>query len=163
MNYARQEKAIGIGLFAFSLIYFYGSTQLKLGVVENPGAGFMPTVIAVLLLGATSLYLYQLFSSKVSSADKRSEEEKLQGGNAVTLYLGGCLVLYPILLSTVDFLIATAFLVYGSLRLLQYRNKCWSAVLAVILPAVTYFVFAKILGVALPTGILEVLLLRVGG
>ena len=163
MNSVRKEKIIAVGLFAFSLLYFYGSIQLKLGAVANPGAGFMPIAIAVLLLGATSRYLYQIFVSKECTSDKNSDGAALPGRNSVTLYLVGCLVLYPILLSTMDFLIATTFLVYGSLRLLQYKSKRRSALIAVILPVVTYFTFAKILGVALPTGALEVLLLHVGG
>lgn len=159
MNAIAKEKIISLGLLLFAVIYCYGSLQLKLGVVANPGPGFVPLVVAVLLIVASSLHVYRLFAVKTEGKGNDSPTEK----NMAPLCLGCFLILYPLLLSILDFVAATTLLVLGTLRILQYKNLVWSLVTAVLMSIITYVVFARILGVALPTGFIEIILMQIGG
>ncbi len=158
MNAVMKEKLVAVGLFLFAMVYGYGSMQLRLGSAANPGAGFIPAIVAISLLAATAYYLYQVFSAKQGKADVGEQSEK----NHIVIYLSACLVIYPLLLSVIDFWLSTSLLVFCSLRLLEYENLWRSLGVAVLFPAIIYIIFARILSVSLPTGFLELLLLRIG-
>lgn len=52
---ATLDRVSGAALFLFSLIVLWESRTLPLGTLHNPGPGYMPTLLAILLAGLSVL------------------------------------------------------------------------------------------------------------
>ena len=55
---ATLDRVSGTALFLFSLIVLWESRTLPLGTLHNPGPGYMPTLLAVLLAGLSILIVF---------------------------------------------------------------------------------------------------------
>jgi putative tricarboxylic transport membrane protein len=158
MGVVTKEKIVALALLLFSVVYCYGSMQLKLGSLANPGPGFVPLVVAVLLTAASAFYVYSVFAGK-SGAQGGAPVESAR----ISVYLGCFLLFYPMLLMALDFVMATSLLVLVTLRMLKYRNLIWSLAISVLMSVLTFVVFSRLLGVALPSGPVEIILMQIGG
>jgi hypothetical protein len=158
----KKEKSVALGLFAISLLYAVGCLKLKLGHFQQPGPGLFPALIAAALLLSTGAYLYRVFKNKGDDESGRSEgllKKDLRTLGGLSL----CIFAYPALLTGLDFIPATFLTVFGMLLILKFRSWPVSLLVALFTALVCFIVFAMLLGVALPSGAIEMFLYKLKG
>lgn len=160
----RNEKIAAAVLFGFSLFYFFSGFSLKMGSPKNPGPGFIPGIIGILLVFFTGLHLARVLQIK-PSVGKADSEEGADSGKNYRAILGtlACTILFPLVLETLKFLAATCLVTFMMLFFLKPEKPLFSFLLALGLTVGTFLIFSRLLGVALPMGPLESILFRIGG
>ncbi|HET9916860.1 MAG TPA: tripartite tricarboxylate transporter TctB family protein [Candidatus Binatia bacterium] len=131
----------------------FESRQLGFGSVRVPQTGFFPRVLGILLL---LLALADLFRA-LRQAEPALFTEKITGvgwirlGATLATMLG-----FAVVLERVGFLVATFFLMVLLLRAIEAPR--WPKVLlvALVTSVLSYGLFAWLLGVPLPAGILGI-------
>jgi len=157
----KKETIAALTLFGFSLLYALGCMGLKFGSLRKPGPGFLPSLIAVALILCTSVHLYQVLRqrSRASGSEQGSQPLNFR----VVTGLGLCVFIYPALLMTVDFVIATFLSVFAMLLILRYKTWLVSLLVSLVTALVCFSAFGLVLGLALPSGPVEALLYRLRG
>lgn len=148
----RKEVATAFCFLIFSTLYLGFALRLKVGTAGNPGPGFFPIVIGVLLSVCSLILLLRLFRTKdtpeagptVSAASRRNY------GSIVGIF--ACTLAYPFVLDMLGFFVATAGAVFIMFVLLNPRRPIIAFSLAIGLAAVSFLVFPILLGVAFPFG-----------
>lgn len=134
----------------FSLLVMSFSYKLGLGGFHNPGPGFMPFLVGLLLF---VISFYPLIKFLCKTGGETNVEEKRSQANLKKIALVvGSLFAYALLLENLGYLITTSlllFLLFSSMG----SKKWWSALMASVLTAlVTYYGFT-FFGVLFPAGI----------
>ncbi len=158
----RKEKILAVILFGFSWLYLYGCWRLKLGALNNPGPGFIPLLVGILLWVCTGVYLYNVYQCKgrVQGEGEKTEE----GGENLAVLLGilASIIVYPFILEKLNFILSTMMVIFVMLVLLNFKNAFYSFFLSFGITVISFLIFAIFLGVSLPSGILEEFFYRLG-
>jgi hypothetical protein len=152
-----KERIVSLGILIFALVYLAGSVSLKIGTGAKPGAGMFPTAVAVALLAVAAFHAWRTFRAGIEQDQGHSWTQLAPAGIAAVL------VLYPPVLHALDFLLATSIVLFVLFRLLRFKTALISLLTAVGATVFSYFVFAGLLGVVLPAGVLEQFLLKITG
>jgi Tripartite tricarboxylate transporter TctB family len=152
-----KERIVALGVLAFSLAYLAGSLSLKVGTLAQPGAGQFPAAIAVALLAAAAHHAWRTFRAPPGEELARGWTKLAPAGIAATL------LVYPILLRTLSFLLATCIILFVLFRLLGFRRYSTSALSAAVTTILSFVLFAGLLGVVVPSGAMEQAILSVLG
>jgi putative tricarboxylic transport membrane protein len=152
----KNERILAFAILIFSAVFVGGSLHLKVGDLSNPGSGMMPLIIGILLLVCSFFYLVRAFNMK-SIDNPTGLKEK--SNHWIPFAIAGAVLIYSFILNWLNFLLATFLMVLTILRVLQYKNIFYSIVVALLMTLLTYLLFARVLGVSLPSGSLEYLLL----
>ena len=132
-----------------SAVTVFLSSKLPFGSVANPGAGFLPLLVGILML-LLSLILF------VQSSLKREKERKAlwaKGGTGRVLLILASLIVYGFLLESLGFILMT-FLLMGFLLLAIGSQRIVLVVLISLFSSIgCYAVFQLWLEVQLPKGI----------
>ena len=157
-----KEKITVLILLAISLLYFGGCWKLKLGSWSNPGPGFIPLIVGISLFVSCGIKFYQVYFPKMNGGKPlvggKGEEKNYWAVYGLLLSI----ILYPILLGYLQFLITTTLVLFSLFILLKYKSPIFSLLLAVIIASASFFIFARFLGVALPSGPLEEIFYALG-
>jgi putative tricarboxylic transport membrane protein len=150
-----KERIVSLGILVFALVYLAGSISLKVGTAAQPGAGMFPTMIAVSLLAIASFHTWRTFR-------KTSEKE---GGHSWTQLapagIAAALIVYPVLLKSLNFLLSTFIVLFVLFRLLHFKTTLTSFLTALITTIFSFIIFAGFLGVVLPVGFVEEIILKI--
>lgn len=149
-----KERVISIGILVFALVYLAGSISLSVGTVAQPGPGFMPAGIAFGLLMAAGINVYKAF---------RMGKEKTEGDSWLKIEPMGIAVIlfvYPIILRPLYFIIATFLVLFILLRLMKFKSLLVSFLTAIFATLISFYLFSNVLGVVLPSGAIEEIILR---
>ncbi len=142
--------ALLAGLAGYVLL---AANQLRIGNFRVPQTGFFPRALAVLLALLTVVELVRALrqAETATAAARIPSEAWLRIGATLAIMLGFALVL-----EWLGFLLATFALMVLLLRAIEAPS--WSKVFIVALAtsALTYGLFAWLLGVPLPAGILGI-------
>ncbi|MBE3572506.1 MAG: tripartite tricarboxylate transporter TctB family protein [Moorella humiferrea] len=149
-----QEITIAVGILIFALLYLGGSISLKVGTLSQPGPGFMPAAVATLLLITALAHTFQCFRDH-----NKKEEGKNSWFEPSSLVIGAVTIIYPFLLRPLNFLLATFITLFALLRILKYKSTLVSFLIAFFTTIFAFIIFSKFLGVILPAGPLEDLIL----
>lgn len=147
-----QEKIIALGILVFALIYLAGSISLSVGTLTQPDPGFMPAAIAALLLVAAALNAYRCF--------RQAAEDKGTGPLLKPMGVALVTLAYPFLLRPLHYLLATFIVLFILFRLFRYKSPAVSFLLSAVITVASFVIFSKLLGVVLPAGTLEDMILR---
>jgi putative tricarboxylic transport membrane protein len=159
----RKEKITASVLWAFSLVYLYGCLRLKLGTADNPGPGFIPALVGILLFLCTGAYLYRVFRGKRSGKEPSEESPEAEGSNYRAVGgIVGSIIFYIIGVGYLKFLVTTLIAIFWMQVFLRFKNLALCFLTAVAITLFSFVVFARLLGVSLPSGILEELIFRIG-
>jgi putative tricarboxylic transport membrane protein len=133
---------------ALGAVAIFESAKLPLGTVRNPGQGFFPWWISLVIVLLAVVLLAQALTSRPST--NRQAPGRIAKVTALLLVLAA----YTFLLDLLGYLICTFFLVLFMLRATDPHR--WSVALSMaLLTAVgSYVVFAVWLSVPLPRGLL---------
>lgn len=157
---SKAELTAAVVLLCFSLVYTLSALHLKIGRLNNPGAGLMPLLLGVGLFVCALVYLLRQALGRGHPAPSPHKDPK--GWRAHRLPLGMVLpvVAYPFLLPRLGFLPATGIVVYSILLLLRFKAPWLSLLICITMTLSCYLLFARLLGVVLPVGPAEHLLFR---
>ena len=123
--------------------------NLKLGKLSHPDSGFMPFIASCVLVIFSATWVLTSLGPDEEPEPFWGKGEWLRPLLALVLMIGYGLTMEPLgyLLSTLAFMLAWQFLV-------ERAKPGAAAVISVISTAAMYLVFARLLGVPVPAGIL---------
>lgn len=150
-----------LALFAFALGYFLTALPLRMGRAATPGPGLVPLVIGGLLLLCTAAHLVATLARSRARPSAGAAGPRGKDRRAIAGVLASTIV-YPLVLEPLKFLVATAGVALVLLVLLRSGRPLVALFQAVGMAVVAFVVFARLLGVALPSGPLEHLLFQAG-
>jgi putative tricarboxylic transport membrane protein len=148
-----KERVVALGFVLFALVFVAGSISLKVGTMARPGPGLMPAAVGIAIL------VFSVYNAVLRFREKPAAEEDT-GGLAVAP--GGIAVatlVYPLLLGYLNYLLSTFLVLAALLLVLRFKSKPVAVATALVTTLVSFVLFAKLLGVTLPSGILEDLIL----
>ena len=147
----REKNFIGSLVFlAVSLLAAFEGYRLKPGNLAEPGAGFFPFYIGIILAALSLVLLIQVLGTRLS----RKEEPFAIGGRWGRLLFA--LALFPVYVYAVKplgYLICSFVLMILLLRGVEGQSWKLTFVISVLCTVLSYVVFAKYLGVPLPMGV----------
>ena len=149
----RSDIAVAAILLALAGYIFLAASALPFGTARVPQTAFFPKTLAVLLAILSLVVLAQALAGKKapSDADKIGSAGWFRIVASLATLIGFALVLQPL-----GFLLSTFLLMVCLLRAIEAQS--WGKVIAVALATslLTYGLFAWLLGVPLPAGVLGI-------
>jgi putative tricarboxylic transport membrane protein len=146
----RDDLIAGVLLALIGLAVVAGAIRLHVGTPIHPQPGFFPFVGGGALILLAVVLLIQAWLGWSTG----SEAFGNVGGPAILVVsMGG----YVAILDPLGYVLATLLLAVVILRVLKVRSWRVLALSSVALSVGTYLLFARVLGIELPAGILEFL------
>ncbi|MDE1515494.1 tripartite tricarboxylate transporter TctB family protein [Vibrio sp. dsl-7] len=133
-----------IGIFAFVVLV---ASVSQYGGISQYGAGFMPTILSALLLAFTVLDGVIQFRQQPRKIKFSSME--IRALLLVIVSIG----LFIYLISYLGFLICASLMLFVLMCLRNPKKLVMNAVFSVVASGFIYYVFGRLLMVALPEGI----------
>jgi putative tricarboxylic transport membrane protein len=135
----------------FSLIACIEAYRLKLGEINNPGPGFFPFCVGLVMLGLSLAAFFQSIGKK-NDIQKTVRQEPLRWWNIVIIL--AAILAYALSIETIGFLINTFLFVCLMLKVVEPQT--WKkAILGGLITAVAAnLVFNVIFRAQIPSGIL---------
>jgi putative tricarboxylic transport membrane protein len=152
-----KERIVSLGILVFAMVYMAGAIALKVGTLAQPGAGQFPAAIAIALLAIAAFHAWRTFRKAAEKEEGHSWTELAPAGIAASL------VVYPILLKTLDFLLSTFIVLFALLLLLKFKTRKISFLTALVTTILSFIIFTGLLGVVVPSGFMEQFILRTLG
>lgn len=144
---------VGVSGFLLSVGYLVEVQKLSWGTMAQPGSAVFPLLLGVALAAVSLLIIGESAraGSVTGSVDlpRGADRKRILG---LVAALAGYVVLLPVL----GFILASAGFAVAVLRLLSGLSWLRTAVLAIVVTAATYLLFALVLGVLLPKGVLGI-------
>jgi putative tricarboxylic transport membrane protein len=145
---ARRDLVVALVTLAFGVAAAHQAAQLPFGTVHNPGAGFVPWLLALVFTLLALVLVAQAVARRPGpAADAAGRLRKV-------VALLAALALYVVLLEPVGYPIATFLLVLFMLRVLEPHRWPLALGLALLAAGGSYVLFAVWLSVPLPPGLL---------
>ncbi|MGE5252942.1 MAG: tripartite tricarboxylate transporter TctB family protein [Planctomycetaceae bacterium] len=157
------EKITAAILLIFSLLYFFKGLSLQVGVPKNPGPGFIPFIIGILLISCSGIYLVRVFRKADLEGNGRKTSEGEKRNYAAILGITACAILFPLVLETLKFLTTTFVVSLFMFLVLKPKKRALAFVLAAGMSISSFLIFSRLLGVGLPMGFLETFFFHLGG
>ncbi|QIZ38606.1 tripartite tricarboxylate transporter TctB family protein [Saccharopolyspora sp. ASAGF58] len=162
----RQYLAFGLAIFAVAIVVCVESISLVIWTPIGPGPGFFTVILgAVLGLLALAVMWDQRRQGETDGAQPRQSEEASEADPAprrrfrrparVWLVVGA-LVVIPFVLEPLGFRLTILALVLYVLLFVERRRVVSSVLIAAGASALSFYVFADLLAVPLPVGLLGV-------
>jgi putative tricarboxylic transport membrane protein len=138
----------------FSVVMSREAFRLPLGQMRDPGAGFFPLMIGLLMGVLAIIALLQSLKEKKKSpaSSEPCAAERFRWWNLVVIV--AALVAYALTLTTVGFLINTFLFMLLLLKVIDPQNWRKSLLASLITAVVSELFFNVLLGAQIPTGIL---------
>jgi putative tricarboxylic transport membrane protein len=144
----RRDVAVAAVALALGVAAIFESAKLPLGTVRNPGQGFFPWWISIVIVLLAVVLLTQALTSRPST------NQQAPGRIAKVTALLLVLAAYTFLLDFLGYLICTFFLVLFMLRATDPHRWLVALSMALFTAVGSYVVFAIWLSVPLPRGLL---------
>ncbi len=132
---------LGLGLAAAIIAWHLGVWS-----TGQPGPGLFPAIAGFLLAG-TSIVC-------IATTGEAAEEDEPVDRRRLLQY-GIAIVAFGLAMQILGAVIATFGLIFGVLRFIEHRSWLNAAAVAFVLAILSWAIFRQLLGVPLPTGLLE--------
>jgi putative tricarboxylic transport membrane protein len=149
-GWRRTDAISGAVFLALALAVVAGSRSLEFGRLSQPGPGFFPLVLALLLAVLSAALLIR--GLRRPGADVSSLWPDRAGAGRV-LVVAGALFAYVALVDVAGYLLTTAALFLVLIRVGGGQSWAAAAVASAAGSASSYLLFARALRVALPAGL----------
>ncbi len=139
----------GVGLVG--VVYLIHAWQLPFGAIDAPDIGFLPKVLGWSLLGLAGLALAVMLrrpAPAAPAAPAGGGERRRRAAMAMVV-----LLIYPLILDWAGFLLTTGVVLYLILRVVEYRTRLASLVVAALTTGLAWLIFAYLLRVQFPRGL----------
>ena len=128
------------------LYFMQEGVRLRLGSISNPGAGFMPLVIGIVVIGFCIGSAIPLLASAAKANPVRLQFERFRGPAIVVVSM----LAYTLALERAGFVVTTAVLIVFLAKFVGGTTLLRATALGVLATAFCYVVFGLLLGVRLP-------------
>jgi len=142
---------LGIGV----VVLFDGLYQAESTSASGVGAGFVPKVVGVLLIGLSLALMVQVARGKLGEADESEGDVDVRQTRWVPLAV--CVAAVGVFIAAVEplgYIIVSSIVFWLTAWALGARHIVRTAVIAVALSLVVYLAFTRLLDIPLPAGIL---------
>jgi putative tricarboxylic transport membrane protein len=149
----RPTIAASLILAGLAGLILFEASRLAFGSIRVPQTGFFPSVLATLLLFFSIALLVQ--TRRQDGGENRDEPLKSEAWIRIGITLAAMLG-FALVLEKLGFLLSTFTVMILLLRVIEPQK--WPRVIAVALVTalVSYFLFARLLNIPLPAGVLEI-------
>ena len=141
----RADHIAGAAFVGFGILVFVLSGDLPMGGLSMPGAGFLPRIIASLMIVLGLALIVRAHESGLLAGVDWSD---LRHAASVCAVTAAGIVLYERL----GFLITMIALVLGLLIIIERRNFVRATIYSVVLVGLAFLLFDKALRAPLPVG-----------
>ena len=141
----RADHAAGLGFIVFGLGIFALSGDLPMGALSMPGSGFMPKLVAGLLVLFGAILALRAGDSRYLSDIDWSD---LKHAGLVVVLSALAIALY----TSLGFILAMTLLLFALLVVVEGKNPLRAALYSIATTFIAYGVFAKALKAPLPIG-----------
>jgi len=138
---------------ALSIFMMVLSIRLGLGKSHNPGPGFMPFLLGLLLILISS-YLFLNSIVKKENGDRRIKDKQGQINFIKIGLVSASLFVYALVLDRLGYLIGTFLLLTILFRSVGLKRWTSLLIISALTVLITYFVFTSF-GLRFPEGILK--------
>lgn len=151
-NPMRKSAAIsGMALLALALATLFEARKLPFGALKSPQAGFFPVILAILLF----IFSLAVLAEAAKGEEANDSVERPRNLARIGLALAA-LVAFAFLFERLGYM-GSAFLFIAFLLRAVERQKWWLVVaVAFSTSLVSYLIFARLLSMSLPAGILGI-------
>ncbi|WP_445402846.1 tripartite tricarboxylate transporter TctB family protein [Streptomyces sp. LE64] len=151
------EWAVAAGLLAIGIVTLLdGLGQTASTSASGVGAGFLPKVVGVLLIGLSLALGVQIARGQRGEAETAEGDVDVRHTQWVPLAVCVAAVLIFIAgIDTLGYVIVSAIAFWLTAWAMGARSHVKSAVIAVVVSVVVYLVFTRALGIHLAAGVLE--------
>ncbi len=154
---SRLQLVIYGAIFVLSCFYLVGSLRLGLGNIANPGPGFFPLIVSLLLSLSSLVVTFQYILRLRSSQDRifsSIEVDSSKFSKIIVVVMS--LLVYIATIHQVGFLLSTFWLIMAALWASGERRAVRMIVISALASLFVELVFVNFLLVPLPSGILKV-------
>ncbi|MEA4877892.1 MAG: tripartite tricarboxylate transporter TctB family protein [Aminobacterium sp.] len=143
MNTAKKDNLI-MAIFFYAVAFFFMFSTS--GFAEESTK--FPQATALILIGLTTLLLFQTFTGKIPASKKKEDVDKKKYGMAAMLSIA-----YVALVNIVGYVIITPIFLFSLMTCLGYKNKKVAAIVSIVTVALIFLGFKVALHVPIPEGI----------
>jgi putative tricarboxylic transport membrane protein len=150
------EAVVSVGLLGIGVVVLLdGLHQAASTSASGVGAGFMPKVIGVLLVGLSVALMVQVARGRLGEADESEGDVDVRHTRWVPLAV--CVAAVLVFIAAVEplgYIIVSSIVFWLTAWALGARHIVRTAVIAVALSLVVYLSFTRLLDIPLPAGFL---------
>lgn len=152
------QRSVEIGLalliLVFGLIIVAGALKAGIGWgFDGPNAGFFPFYVGLLVIAAAAITLFNEWSNKDSQKTFAEYDQLKQ-----VLSVAAPTLVYIIMIAFLGIYVSSAILIAYFMLVISSFGIVRTALIAILVPLITFVVFEKWFLVALPKGPLETFL-----
>jgi hypothetical protein len=140
----RADHVAGLAFVLFGLLVFWLSRDLPIGSLSFPGSGFLPKLLATLLIAFGGTLILRAAESQPFSAINWGD---LKHAGLVIIITSAAIYSYTWL----GFIVAVALLLFCLLVIIERKNILAAALYSIAVTMLTYGAFAWGLKTPLPT------------
>ena len=144
----RAEQWVTLALMAVSVAYAYSAFSIKVKLDDAIGPRAFPLLVSGVMIVLCLLNL-------VGLARKSGDEPAALGWSEMAMTVLG--VVYCVLMPVLGYVLSTALFMAGGIRVMGEKRWPLTLVVAVAMSLVSWGLFARMLGVTLPTSPLGLL------
>lgn len=144
-----------VAFLAIGALIYFEATQIKVIMAKDLGSGFFPKVVGITMM---LMALLELILTLVMSHKNEQPAEKEDNDKKGMLLTVACMVGYAALFDTLGFIISSAAYLFLQITVLsneKNRKLPLFAIISVATSVAIYGIFVYLIGMPLPTGILE--------
>jgi hypothetical protein len=141
---------VGLAFVLFGLLVFWAARDLAIRTDSAPGPGMLPKTLAVVFVVAGGLLAAKQFVRPSTGTAVRVGN----AGNTRVLAVFVLMAVTVAVFETLGFILATTLLLAGLLFGVERKFTAVAAATVLLLPAGLWALFAVLLGVRLPAGLL---------
>lgn len=146
----RVDLGIGIVSIVLGIIVILTSQDLASFAGNGPGPGFLPRALALIfILGGLALAIKEIIRPSTETLDAVG-----LAGNVRVLYVFTLLIVVAVIFEPLGFIVAMLLLMAGLVFGLERKFNLAAILTVVLVPVVCWTLFAVLLRVRLPEGIL---------
>ncbi|WFA08536.1 tripartite tricarboxylate transporter TctB family protein [Tissierella sp. Yu-01] len=153
----KKETLIGVGMILFGVFYILSTLTIKKVANVTVGAEFIPRIYAyvIIILGLIQVAIsYPKEKGKTPETNKAKEET--DGKNVLLAFLA--ILIYVVIMKPIGYIISSILFLFTMCIIITpvYKKKNYIGYLifAVALSVITFYIFKKLMFLALPMGIL---------
>jgi putative tricarboxylic transport membrane protein len=148
----RLTIAASVILAGLAGLTLFEASRLAFGSIRVPQTGFFPSILAILLLFLSIALLVQTCRRAVGETGEHPIKSEAWIRISITL---AAMLGFALVLEKLGFLLSTFIVMLVLLRVIEPQK--WPRVIAVALATalICYFLFARLLNIPLPAGVLE--------
>jgi hypothetical protein len=144
------DFVVGVGFVLFGLVVFWAARDLAVRADSAPGPGLLPKALAIVFVVAGGLLAAKQFVRPSTGAAVRAGS----AGNTRVLAVFVLMTVTVVVFEPLGFILATTLLLAGLLFGVERKFTAVAAATVLLLPSALWALFAVLLGVRLPTGLL---------